>query len=195
MRLKVNNQTPMWMIRKSSWRSNCNIQQQTLRKNETLRIKNTLNEETEENRDNPPENSSRMRKGSKYFSSNLQKTKTPINPNPQTLPKVHSFKWKEDYYYYYITLLPAYAPSNNGPNTLMLWPSQELPHHKTRFFEKITTFCLVWHFSLMCQSFKILDFFECVQQSKAFDGIYWKNQKNMKKREREREILLKWILD
>ena len=92
MRLKVNNQTPMWMIRKSSWRSNCNIQQQTLRKNETLRIKNTLNEETEENRDNPPENSSRMRKGSKYFSSNLQKTKTPINPNPQTLPKVHSLK-------------------------------------------------------------------------------------------------------
>ena len=32
----------------------------------------------------------------------------------------------------------------------------------------------------MCQSFKILDFFECVQQSKAFDGIY---------RERKRFIL------
>jgi hypothetical protein len=33
----------------------------------------TFHEETGENRDNPPENSSRTRKGSKYFSSNLQK--------------------------------------------------------------------------------------------------------------------------
>lgn len=40
-------------------------------------IKTHIKSKTDENRDNPPENSSKRRKGSKCFSSNLQKTEPP----------------------------------------------------------------------------------------------------------------------
>jgi len=43
------------------------------------------------------------------------------------------------------SVLPAYASSNNCPNTLMLRSGQELSGHKTRFF-KVTGNILVGHF-------------------------------------------------
>lgn len=49
-----------------------------------------FHEATEESRDGPPENSSSTRKGSKYFSSNLQKKK-PKHPLIQTFKFIQKF--------------------------------------------------------------------------------------------------------
>ena len=85
----------MWMIRKSSWSSNCKIQQLTLKKNETTCIetqhvfmKQQRKAETAHLRIH------QVQEKDQSISAQTckKKPKHPINPNLQILPKVHSFK-------------------------------------------------------------------------------------------------------
>lgn len=202
--LSQENQTSMWMIRKSSRSSNCKIQHPKRQKQEKhfqkrgLYIHDTMWKQRKQNR--VTHQRIHPKQGKDQSISTQTWNNTQINPFRQNISNSYPFHWHQkqkqmcSFFFLFLFLSPSYTSSHNGSHAFTLRPGQELSHHWARFFHNNIRVLFLRHFAFFFFNFPYLN----ESRSKFMQQLFYaanvrKRTRKFRvyigrKREREREI-------